>query len=74
MNAKTAGKQASVRVCLNRCVNMPLSNKRSILQLNERFTNGYRQTVVQIDLRVAQNLITPDVCALLEPNAQETSQ
>jgi hypothetical protein len=48
MNAKAINSAGAFdRVSLYRCGNMPLSNKRSILQLNERFTNGYRQAVAK---------------------------
>lgn len=39
--------EASDRVSLNRRGHMPLSDKRSILQLNDGFTNGYRQAVAK---------------------------
>jgi hypothetical protein len=48
MNAKAIkSAEASNRVILYRCGNMPLPDKRRILQLNEHFTNGYRQTAVK---------------------------
>jgi hypothetical protein len=40
--------EASDSVNLNRCGKMPLSDKRRILQLNEGFTNGYRQAVATL--------------------------
>jgi len=49
MNAKAViSAVASDDVSLNRRGNMPLSDERSILQLNERFTNGYRQAVAKV--------------------------
>jgi hypothetical protein len=48
MNAKAIKSAvASDRVSLNRFGNA-LSTKRSILQLNEGFTNGYGQAMTQI--------------------------
>jgi hypothetical protein len=49
MNAKAIKlAEASDRASLNRFGELPLSAKRSILQLNEGFTNGYGQAVTQI--------------------------
>ena len=63
MNAKAITfAEASDRVSLNRYGNRPLSDKGSILQLNEGFTNGYRQVADKIDVRNAIAEIRPDAC------------
>jgi hypothetical protein len=49
MNAEAIKKaEASDRVSLNQRGHMPLSDKLSILQLNDGFTNGYRLAVVKV--------------------------
>lgn len=48
MNAEAIkSAEAPDEINLNRCGNMPLSDKRSILQLNDGFTNGYGQAVAK---------------------------